>query len=195
MPGIPADKKHNMRNHPAYSSWGNMKNRCNNPNWERYADWGGRGISYDPSWEFFIDFWADMGDTWKPGLTLDRIDNDGNYNKENCRWTTPVKQSRNRRDNRWVEYKGQKYVLKELCEIKGLLHKYRQIITRIENWGDIERAIDQPFQDHQKTITYRGKTQSRTAWAKEIGINKARFYHCYNRKGMSMERIFEEEGK
>ena len=76
-----------------YLAWRNMKDRCNNPGYSGYQRYGGRGITYDPRWEFFQNFLLDMGG--KPetvdGLSLDRKDNDGNYTKDNCRWAT-VKQ-------------------------------------------------------------------------------------------------------
>ena len=79
-----------------YRVWWAMKQRCENPRGQRYPDWGGRGISVCKRWQDFANFFADMGK--RPGgLTLDRIDNDGNYEPGNCRWTTPAEQMRNRR--------------------------------------------------------------------------------------------------
>lgn len=78
-----------------YTIWSNMKNRCINPNAPKYTTYGGRGISYDTRWEKFENFWEDMKDTYSDGLSLDRVDNDGNYCKENCRWANCKQQSRN----------------------------------------------------------------------------------------------------
>lgn len=85
----------NYRKLASYVSWAKMKLRCTNPKhhcWERY---GGRGITYQDSWESYDNFVADMGEP-PVGRTLDRLDNDGDYTKENCRWATPQEQSRNR---------------------------------------------------------------------------------------------------
>lgn len=79
-----------------YESWRNMTRRCNDPGHPRYADWGGRGITVDPRWADFANFLADMGEK-PPGLTLERKDNDGPYNAENCCWDTYHAQRVNRR--------------------------------------------------------------------------------------------------
>ena len=82
---------------PTYKSWANMKNRCQNPNNSRYADYGGRGISVCERWQTFSNFLADMGERL-PGTSIDRIDVDGNYEPSNCRWADASTQRRNQRD-------------------------------------------------------------------------------------------------
>lgn len=82
-----------------YHSWNSMKNRCNNPNLKEYKNYGGRGITYDERWNDFNEFYKDMGER-PEGTTLDRIDVDKNYCKENCRWATREQQQRNRRDQK-----------------------------------------------------------------------------------------------
>ena len=84
---------------PTYISWRDMKARSQNPNHKDYKNYGGRGIKVCNRWKDFVNFLADMGE--KPeGLTLDRINNDGNYEPSNCRWTTPKEQRQNQRDRK-----------------------------------------------------------------------------------------------
>lgn len=87
---------HGMNNSSVYSIWAGMKGRCNSPLSSNYKYYGGRGITYESKWETFQGFWDDMESTYKDGLSLDRIDGDRGYCKENCRWISMKLQQRNR---------------------------------------------------------------------------------------------------
>lgn len=91
-----ATKTHGYSGTPTYSSWQQMRDRCTNPNSTGYENYGGRGIIYDPRWEQFENFLEDMGER-PEDTTLDKIDNNGNYCKENCRWADKTTQTFNRR--------------------------------------------------------------------------------------------------
>lgn len=87
---------------PTYVSWNGMKRRCENPKHPKYPDYGGRGIKICPQWERFEQFLADMGER-PEGLSIERINNDGNYEPGNCKWATRSEQAFNRRPKRKVQ--------------------------------------------------------------------------------------------
>jgi len=97
---MPNKENHGLSNTVEYKAWKRMKNRCYNKNDNRYHDWGGRGIRVCDRWiNSFTNFLSDVGLRPSDKHSLDRIDNNGNYEPNNCKWSTGSEQSRNRRNS------------------------------------------------------------------------------------------------
>lgn len=116
-----ASKQHGMSKHPMYLSWQHAKNRCFNPKDKHFGHYGGRGIIVCDEWKSsFEAFRRDMSPSWKEGLELERINVDGNYSKENCRWATRSEQLRNTRRSLRVETPWGSMVIADLADKLGI---------------------------------------------------------------------------
>ncbi|MFA5743869.1 MAG: hypothetical protein WC936_03520 [Candidatus Nanoarchaeia archaeon] len=135
---------HNMSGTRPYSIWQGMKTRCNNPNAINYSGYGGRGITIDPKWEVFEHFWEDMKDGYDDSLSIERINNERGYCRENCVWADKRTQNFNKRSNVDIVYNKERRTITEWAEIlqidrrtlyylkkKGLPDE--QIITKVMN--------------------------------------------------------------
>jgi len=123
---------------PTYISWYHMIDRCTNHDCPAYSNYGGRGILVCEEWLQFANFLKDMGER-PPNYQIDRIDNTKGYYKENCRWTTPKQNSRNRRNNHTIEYNGTTKALIEWAEqIRVAADTIRSRINR--GWS-IEKTL------------------------------------------------------
>lgn len=111
--------KHGLSGTPTHMAWQGMKQRCLNPKAVQFHDYGGRGIKVCERWMEFKNFLEDMG--LRPdGLTLERINVNGNYEKSNCKWATQKDQVRNQRVTRRVRIEGREYIAADLSDISGL---------------------------------------------------------------------------
>lgn len=114
-------------------SWQHAKSRCNNPDDPKYEAYGGRGITMCGSWsDSFAVFFEYMG-RCPEGMTLDRIDVNGNYEPGNCRWATAATQARNRRDNVWVQTESGPMILKDFSVSHGV--NYKALHYRVRRLG------------------------------------------------------------
>lgn len=123
-------RTHGMTGTATYRGWKAMKARCECPTHKHFSYYGGRGIRVCERWQSFENFLADMGER-PDNLTLDRIDPDGNYSPDNCRWASRKEQIANRRCGfRMVRYKGEDFPIQELAQRFGLNRYtlYRRII-------------------------------------------------------------------
>lgn len=132
---------HGLVHHPLYIVWGGMKKRCTNPNCAAYPNYGGRGIGICDEWEqdfkMFYD-WA-MSSGYADNLTLDRIDNDGDYEPSNCRWVDKLTQVRNRRNTLLVQHGGKTQTLKAWADELGI--GYHTLYSRINRGWSVDETL------------------------------------------------------
>lgn len=123
--------------------WESMHERCEYEKHQQYHNYGGRGISVCDEWSEYIPFakWA-FRNGYAEDLSIDRIDPDGMYEPNNCRWTTMKVQANNKRTNRIVTYKGQKYTLTELAEKSGI--NKTTLKERLNLGWSVEDAVERP---------------------------------------------------
>ena len=136
-----ARRAHGKTASRAYNSWAHMLQRCNNPAAHRWPLYGGRGITVCEKWKSFEGFFEDMGDP-PEGMSLDRIDVNGNYEPSNCRWATQKEQTRNMRRTRYVQIGGETKPLAEWCERLGV--PYSMARDRLNRGWLPERALTEP---------------------------------------------------
>lgn len=129
-----------------YRTWDAMRRRCNDPKHPQYPDYGGRGIKVCQEWGKFENFIAAMGAAPK-GMSIDRINNDGNYEPANCRWATKMTQANNKRNTTYVKYKGRMVPVAELARIGGM--NRTAVKQRIAYGWSAEDAISTPIRQHR----------------------------------------------
>lgn len=140
---------HGMNNTKLNSVWRDMRYRCNNSNSDFYENYGGKGVKVCEEWGDFVVFykWATTNG-YAEGLSIDRIDVDGDYEPSNCRWVDMKTQQRNKGNNRKVEYKGKVLCLTEWSEVTGLHPK--TIAYRLNSGWSIEEALTKPKGKYNK---------------------------------------------
>jgi len=119
--GCKRASRNNLATHELYGTWKQMKERTSNPKHSYYPNYGGRGITVCDRWLSIENFIKDMYPTFKEGLTIDRIDHDGNYEPSNCRWATRTTQSRNTRKLMSTNTSGYRGVIKHKDKWKAVI--------------------------------------------------------------------------
>lgn len=131
--------KHGRARTIEYGTWAQMKMRCYNKNDKRYNYYGARGIKVCKRWQKFENFFSDMGCRPSPEHSLDRIDNNGNYEPSNCRWATDIEQNNNTRSNKRILFDGRTKTLSEWAR------EYRvhsgTLYSRLQRGWPIEKAL------------------------------------------------------
>lgn len=135
--------KHNMCGTRLHGIWLDMKRRCRNNKRPCYGRYGGRGITICDEWNEFIPFknWA-LLNGYADNLTIDRIDNDGDYEPDNCRWVTMEIQANNNSKNRILEYEGETHTMAEWAKILNI--SYSTIRCRVKRNWPMERIVSTP---------------------------------------------------
>ena len=134
---IKRNTTHGMRHTRFYKTWNGIKARCNNPKEECYKYYGERGIKCE--WKSFEEFYKDMFPTYQNNLFIERIDNNGNYCKKNCRWATKIEQANNKRNNHFLFFNGKKQTIAEWHRELGI--KYNTIKTRMARGYPIDKIL------------------------------------------------------
>jgi hypothetical protein len=143
--------KHGMYKTDEYLIWRSMKQRCLNIKHVAYPHYGARGIRICDMWiKSFDSFYQDMGSRPSKKHSIDRIDNEKGYCKENCRWATKSEQGANKRNTIKVLQNGQLYTVRDLYDKNKLKIGYAQFATRIKRGWSIEKAINTPKKEYKK---------------------------------------------
>ena len=143
------NKTHGMAKTSFWRRWTHLRQRCNNPTDAAYHNYGGRGITYDPRWNQFENFRDDMYESYieacniygEENISIDRIDNNGNYCKENCRWVNNKIQCNNRRSNFLVNINGNIMTLSEIPNNFSIDVSYKTLNSRLANGWDLKNSI------------------------------------------------------
>lgn len=138
---------------PLYKTWTSMKQRCSNPKEKFYQYYGGKGIRVCNEWKDFAAFqkWS-LNNGYVHGLQIDRIDSNGDYCPQNCRFVTPKVNANNRGNSKFYVINGEKKTLTEWCEYYQI--SYSTVYARIESWGwDVKKALTVPPKKYNKHIS------------------------------------------
>jgi len=136
---------HGLYKSRQYQIWADMKTRCQNPDHHQYKYYGGRGITVCERWQKFENFWEDMRNGYSDILTIDRIDNDGNYELANCKWSTRKEQNNNHRQGHihLLTFQGQTKTIAGWAKFLNI--GYSSLRSRIRYRWSIEKALTQPI--------------------------------------------------
>lgn len=179
-----------------YRIWSCMIDRCENVNTPAYSDYGGRGIKVCERWRnSFESFLSDVGKRPSKNHSLDRLNNDGNYEPGNFRWATRKEQSRNTRRTLIVEYNGENKPLREFCEHLKL--DFRSVWHRISKEGlSVKEALEKPFRVLPKgrrntlMVKYNKQDKQLKEWCRVLSLDYPTMRWAIFKKGMSVEDAF-----
>lgn len=173
---MPAIRTHGLSRIAEFRIWMNIFHRCYNRKHRSFKDYGGRGIIM--SYEWYISperFIHDMGPRPSPQHTIERLDNDGPYSKENCIWATRNDQARNKRNNVNLTFNGRTMCLTAWAEEAGVAQK--TLWDRIASGWPMEKALaPKKFKSRPIEISFNGKTMCVAEWARELNVDRYALY-------------------
>lgn len=171
-----------------YKTWQRIHQRCHNPKMTDYDKYGGRGIKVCWRWYCsFERFYEDIGDAPSKHHSIDRINTNGHYSPENCRWATKKRQARNKRNNNILIYKGEIKSIMEWSEETGL--SAPALYCRKKRGWNTEKILTKPLQKVERIFSIFGLTLTLKDWAKLLNIN----YRTLNirlQRGWSVSKAF-----
>ena len=148
---IERNSSHGLCKTSEYYSWANMVDRCTNKNNDSFEYYGGRGITVTDKWKSFENFYSDMGQKPSELYTLERIDNNGNYEPGNCRWATRKEQANNKRNNRRETHNGKTQTLAQWAAEVGISRSL--LFHRLKNGMSMEEALTTAVKKRSDTLS------------------------------------------
>jgi hypothetical protein len=175
-------------------TWKSIKGRCYNKKNPKYPRYGGRGIKVCNEWrDSFMAFRNDMGLRPDNCTSIERVDNDGDYEPSNCKWATRKEQANNTSENILIDYKGKTQTLHQWCDELEMNYSttYARLFTR--DW-DVETAFTAPHVRPVKMVTHNGETKNVSQWSRDLNIPNSTIQNLISSKGMSIGEILEYRG-
>lgn len=171
-----------------YNVWRSMRRRCNSPNSQTYHHYGGRGISICKEWDDYIDFkeWA-LQSGYRQGLSIDRIDVNGNYEPSNCRWVTQKEQNNNRRNNRYVTYQGKTRTATQWAEEFGIESDvFLRELSRFND--DVGKVLEYEVKKYNQSFKMDGESHTLKEWADIYDMKYVTLVGRFRTYGWSLEK-------
>lgn len=179
-----------VKDRKLYRRWCLIRRRCYDRKFISYPEYGAKGITVCDEWLCdYVKFqeWA-LSNGWNPSLTIDRIDSKKGYSPDNCRWATPLDQSRNRGYRKLATFDGVTKNVSDWADERGMNRS--AVYARIKNGRTPEDALSTPIVDNRHPdVTIDGVSMSIYAWAKKVGVGRSWMYCQMSRYGRTAEDI------
>ena len=196
---------HGLTNHKHFKRWSHIMDRCYNERTKSYKDYGGRGISVCDAWHDVTTFINDLPDGYQPGMQIDRIDNNGNYEPGNVKWSTRKQQCANKRSNRYFELNGETKIMAEWAADIGVKHSV--ISDRIASGWPIDKALTvrpgewttrtrkpKPEKRPLKTVEWQGVNYTVAELSETTGVSKELLRKQLFERNWPIDKVMQRAG-